>query len=154
MSNSFQRIGAKSNSQVGREFENTALDYFKSENLILEKNIEIDIGIGNIKKKHAFDLGSKKQKIIVECKSHKWTTGNNVPSAKMTVWNEAMYYFYLSPDDFRKIMFVLCDYSKKKEKTLMEYYLERYKHLVPNNVEFWEYDTEIKKIKKKEKICW
>ncbi len=143
MNNSFQRIGARSNAQVGRDFENTALNFFKSQDLILEKNIKIDIGIENISKLHAFDLGSKEQKIIVECKSHKWTSGENVPSAKMSVWNEAMYYFVASPNNFRKIMFVLYDYSVKRKKTLAQYYLRTYEHLVPKDVEFWEYEEGI-----------
>ena len=28
-----------------------------------------------------------------------------MPSAKMTVWNEAMYYFHIAPKQYRKIMF-------------------------------------------------
>lgn len=51
--------------------------------------------MGKIKKKHSFDLGCKDKK-IVECKSHKWTSGGNIPSAKLNVWNEAMYYFFNS----------------------------------------------------------
>ncbi|CAB5494325.1 hypothetical protein [Bathymodiolus thermophilus thioautotrophic gill symbiont] len=140
MSNSFQRIGAKSNAQVGRDFENAALQFFKSQDLILKKNIKIEVGIEETPKKfHAFDLGCKEQKIIVECKSHKWTSGGNVPSAKMTVWNETMYYFAILPDNFKKIMFVLYDYNEKREETLAQYYLRTYEHLVPKTVEFWEY---------------
>lgn len=141
MSNNNQRKGALSNSRVGRDFEDAALRYFeKFENLTLERNVKISVGISEPKKQHAFDLGCSYQKILVECKSHKWTEGNNVPSAKMTVWNEAMYYFLLAPGSYRKIMFVLKDYSHKKQKTLAQYYIDRYQHLIPNNVEFMEFD--------------
>lgn len=140
MNANFQRIGSKSNAQVGKDFEMAALNFFKSEGLSLEQNIKIPIGVNYIKKEHAFDLGCLKQKIIIECKSHKWTAGANVPSAKLTVWNEAMYYFVTAPHDYRKIMFVLYDYSSKRKETLAQYYLRTYKHLVPNNVEFWEYN--------------
>ncbi len=68
--------------------------------------------------------------MIIECKSHKWTSGNNVPSAKMTVWNEAMLYFSLAPESTRKILFVLRDYSKRNE-TLAEYYKRLNEHLIP-----------------------
>lgn len=79
--------------------------------------------------------------MLVECKSHKWTTPNdNVLSAKLTVWNEAMYYFLCSPSDYRKIMFVLRDISKRRGETLAEYYIRTYRHLIPAGVEFWEYD--------------
>ncbi len=36
-------------------------------------------------------------------------------------------------------MFVLYDYSEKRKETLAQYYLRTYKHLVPKDVEFWEY---------------
>jgi len=76
----------------------------------------------------------------VECKSHRWTAGGNVPSAKLTVWNEAMYYFHVSPPEYRKIMFVLRDLRQSKGESLAHYYLRTYGHLVPQCVEFWEFD--------------
>jgi len=72
------------------------------------------------------------EKIIIECKSHRWTSRDNVPSAKLTVWNEAMYYFHLAPAEYRKIFFILRDYSNKRHETLGEYYIRTYGHLIPN----------------------
>ncbi len=51
-----------------------------------------------------------------------------------------MYYFYTAPVGFRKIMFVLRDFSTKRNETLAQYYVRTYKHLIPNDVELWEYD--------------
>jgi len=111
----------------------------------LEKPYPLDIGLSErYKKKHKFDLGNKNY--IVECKSHKWTKGNNIPSAKLTIWNEAMYYFLLTPKNYNKIFFILKDFSQKRNMTLAEYYIKTYKHLIPNDVEFWEYDNIQKKI--------
>jgi hypothetical protein len=138
----FQRIGAISNAQAGRDFELAALEFFKSRDLILERDIRLPVGIGAIKKERAFDLGCYDRKIIVECKSHTWTSGGNVPSAKITVWNEAMYYFYAAPSDFRKILFVLKDYSNNRKETLAKYYIRTYSHLIPGHVEIWEYDEQ------------
>lgn len=136
-----QRIGSKSNAHVGRDFELEAQSYFASKGLSLELNIKVPVGIGAIKKDHAFDLGCQDEKVLVECKSHKWTAPNdNVPSAKLTVWNEAMYYFLATPPGYRKIMFVLRDYSEKRKETLAEYYIRTYSHLIPEGVELWEYD--------------
>lgn len=141
MNKPHQRIGSKSNAHVGREFELAAQKFFDSEGLKLDLNIKISIGVDEVKKDHAFDLGCKKEKILVECKSHKWTAPNdNVPSAKLTVWNEAMYYFQVTPLGYRKIMFVLRDYSEKRNETLAEYYIRTYSHLIPKDVELWEYD--------------
>jgi len=138
----FQRIGSKSNAQAGRDFEIAAQKFFASKGLILERGVKIPIGVKSLTKDHSFDLGCLIQKVIVECKSHKWTSGGNIPSAKLTVWNEAMYYFIAAPKDYRKIMFVLRDYNPNRPETLAEYYMRTYKHLIPGDVEFWEYDEE------------
>ena len=140
MNKAFQRIGAESNAQAGRNFELRAQEYFQSKGLVLDRPYNVNVGIESIYKTHSFDLGSHHPKVIVECKSHTWTKGNNVPSAKITIWNEAMYYFVAVPSDYRKIMFVLRDYSKKHDETLAEYYLRTYRHLIPSDVEFYEYD--------------
>lgn len=142
MQKPFQRIGATSNSQVGREFEHIAMSFFAKNNLILQPNHKVEVGIGSRKKLHAFDLGCPIQKVIVECKSHRWTSGQNVPSAKMTVWNEAMYYFHAAPAEYRKIMFVLHHLNSARAESLLEYYIKTNNHLIPNNVEFWEYNEE------------
>lgn len=135
----FQRKGAKSNTHVGKEFERAAKHFFAKQGLYFEKDISISIGI-NGKKPHKFDLGNLNEKILVECKSHKWTEGNNVPSAKITTWDQAMYLFYVTPTDYRKILFVLKDYSPKHKETLAEYYIRTKSHLIPKDVEIWEFD--------------
>lgn len=139
MSSPFQRIGSKSNAQVGQEFEHFAREFFDSQGIPLEK-LSIEVGIESLKKSHSFDLANEEMKILVECKSHRWTSGGNVPSAKLTVWNEAMYYFVAAPTGYRCIMFVLRDFSTKRRETLAQYYLRTYPHLIPRGVEFWEYD--------------
>jgi hypothetical protein len=58
----------------------------------------------------------------------------------MTEWNEAMYYFHATPGEFRKILFVLGDYSQRRNETLAQYYIRTYFHLIPRNVEIWEFD--------------
>jgi len=59
-----------------------------------------------------------------------------------------MYYFYVAPDGYRKILFVLKDYSEKRHETLAEYYIRTKNHLIPKGVEIWEFD-EHQKIGKK-----
>ncbi|HEY1372240.1 MAG TPA: hypothetical protein VGH50_07200 [Candidatus Binatia bacterium] len=134
-----QRIGSVSNTHVGLDFELVALEYFAKQQIKLTRDFAVDIGLSR-KKKHCFDLGSSNPKIIVECKSHKWTAGANVPSAKMTVWNEAMYYFYLAPQEFRKILFVLYDRRNKVGESLLSYYKRTYFHMIPEEVELLQWD--------------
>jgi hypothetical protein len=140
MNKPFQRLGSKSNSHVGREFELVAQKSFALRGLHLQLNHAVCVGIGSAKKFHTFDLGCSSQKVIVECKSHRWTAGHNIPSAKLTVWNEAMYYFFVAPPGYSKIMFVLKDLRRGTGESLASYYLRTYGHLVPPDVEFWEYD--------------
>ncbi|GAI26700.1 unnamed protein product, partial [marine sediment metagenome] len=109
MDKPFQRKGAKSNTDVGRVFERKVKAFFANQGLSLEENVPIEIGI-NGKKPHRFDLGSRKKKILVECKSHTWTEGGNVPSAKITTWDQAMYMFVAAPAGYRKVFFALKDW--------------------------------------------
>ena len=142
MSSPFQRVGSQSNAHVGRDFEACAMKYFASQGIRLEQNFSVPVGIGSKTKPHNFDLGCEEQKILVECKSHRWTSGGNVPSAKVTVWNEAMYYFVAAPCRYRCLWFVLRDYSPKRKETLAEYYHRTYRHLIPSKVEILEFDEE------------
>ncbi|MFM0227090.1 hypothetical protein [Paraburkholderia dipogonis] len=135
-----QRIGAISNTHAGREFEAYARRFYADQGIDLHPNHKVLIGTGEEKKNRAFDLGCAERRIIVECKSHRWTGGSNIPAAKITVWNEAMYYFSLAPEHYRKVMFVLRHECAKRRLTLAAYYLRNYGHLVPPDVEFWEYD--------------
>jgi hypothetical protein len=142
MTNNFQRVGADHNAGVGRSFEDIARAFFLSEEgIALEPHYSVPVGLSDLKKNHRFDLGSHQPPILVECKSHTWTQSGNVPSAKMTVWNEAMYYFHVAPSHFRKVMFVLK--HERRGISLANYYLGTYNHLIPAGVEFWEYDTDI-----------
>lgn len=139
MDKPFQRKGGKSNTFVGKEFEEAAKNFFSTQGLLLQKSISINIGI-NGKKPHNFDLGNLDEGILVECKSHTWTESGNVPSAKMTTWDQAMYFFYVAPTGYRKIFFVLKDYSLKRQETLAGYYVRTKSHLIPKDVEIWEFD--------------
>lgn len=137
----FQRNGSESNSQVGREFEKLACEYFcKVEGIALTRNFQIELGVDTKKKVRRFDLGSNNPPILVECKSHRWTETGNMPAAKITVWNEAMFYFLLAPRTYRKVLFVLKDTNPRDSETLAEYYVKHNSHLIPPSVAIIEFD--------------
>ena len=139
MVNNLQRVGAISNAQVGSNFERLARNYFRQIGYgELYSGYSVPIGV-TYKKERRFDLGTENPPTLVECKSHTWTSGGNVPSAKLAVWNEAMLFFLLAPKSYRKIMFVLRDFSDKRGETLAEYYIRSYGHLIPGDVVFLEY---------------
>lgn len=135
----FQRIGSISNAHVGADFEAAAVDCLAAEGIHVRPGFSVDLGVGALKRPHRFDFGSEDPPVLVECKCHRWTASGKSPSAKLTVWNEAMYYFAVAPEHYRRIFFVLLDRSARGQ-TLAEHYLSRYGHLVPAGVELWEYE--------------
>ena len=140
--NNFQRIGSISNAHAGSEFEEIVFGFFARQGLSLGRGFSVPVGAGPIKKPRKFDFGSEEPSVLIECKSHAWTSGGNIPSAKITVWNEAMYYFHIAPAKYRKILFALK--SMRREVSLASYYVRCYGHLVPPGVEIWEYDLSVK----------
>ena len=140
MDKPFQRIGSASNAHVGNAFEALMQQFFAKQGVDLVRNHVVPIGVGLNKKSHAFDLGCASKMWLVECKSHRWTAGHNLPSAKLTVWNEAMYYFHAAPPEYKKVHVVLKDLRRGTGESLLKYYLRTYGHLVPDGVELWEYD--------------
>lgn len=139
MNNTFQRKGSTSNASVGISFENLTADFFSKKGLALVSPFPLEIGLHK-KKKHNFDFGDISKKVIIECKSHCWTETDNIPSAKITTWDQAMFYFLLAPNEYRKIFFVQRDYSERRKETLADYYLRTKFHLIPQDVEIWEFD--------------
>jgi hypothetical protein len=137
--NNFQRLGAVSNAHVGNEFEDLVREHFSGLGLPLVRGFKVPVGIGETKKTRRFDWGCAEPPILIECKSHAWTVGGNIPSAKMTVWNEAMYYFYMAPNTYRKVLFTLR--SLREETSLATHYIKCYGHLIPSGVEVWEFEV-------------
>jgi hypothetical protein len=137
----FQRDDSISNAHVGRDFEEVARDYFlQTEGLPLQKNFVVEIGANIVKKRRRFDLGSEEPAILVECKSHRWTETGNMPSAKVTVWNESMFYFHLAPSHYRKVLFVIRHVHSRRAESLAECYIKNYSHLIPAGVSIVEFD--------------
>lgn len=141
MVNNFQRIGSKSNTHAGREFEEAARLFFAETGITLKPEFVAPVG-HKIKKPHKFDLGSEDPPILVECKSYTWTSGGNSPSAKIRGLNEVMLLFSLAPRRYRKILFVLK--HLRKDVSLAAHYIKTQGHLIGPKVEIWEFDLDKK----------
>lgn len=124
----------------GRAFENFSRRFFGKQGLELSPNFSVLVGVASEQQPHRFDLGCGEPPTLIECKRHTWTKGRNAPSAKLSVWNEAMLFFLTAPHEYRKILVVLRDL--RKGESLAEHYVKRYSHLVPKGVEIWELDVE------------
>ena len=129
----------QNSTKIGQQFEDLALNFFYARGIDLWGDFAVPIGVAGRKKPHRFDLGSENPAIIVECKAHSWSLGAAMPSAKLTFWNEAMYYFHVAPRRYRKILFVLK--QVRRGESLAARYLRIYDHLVPDDVELWEFDA-------------
>ena len=137
MSN-FQREGSISNFHVGSDFERRAQAVLAKHGIALAPDFKVPCGLGDRVKLHAFDLGSEDPKVTVECKSQTWTSGGNVPSAKMKNWAEAMFYFHMAPAEYRKIFFAERSLRPSTGETLLQYFRRTQVHMIPDDVEFWE----------------
>ncbi len=127
-----------------RDFEDFIKNIInKKYNIELKKNFPLNIGINSNKKIHKFDLGCEKNKILIECKFHMWTVNSNAPSAKMSIWNEAMFFFSMVPSEYKKILVVKKSNCINKKESLAQYYARNYYHLIPEGVEIWECNVEM-----------
>ncbi|MDF0515835.1 hypothetical protein P0R31_01105 [Bradyrhizobium yuanmingense] len=137
--NNFQRVGAASNTEVGRDFEAAAHIFFDQSGIKLRRSFPVEIEF-RVKKSHSFDFGSEDPPILVECKSYTWTSGGNSPSAKIKGLNEAMLLFSVAPEPYRKILFVLKHLHERRRLSLATHYIKNHAHLFPPGVEVWEFD--------------
>ena len=133
------RMANKDNPGAGKRFELAVQKFLQeTQNLNLKRPFAVNIGTNEKKRPHLFDLGSEEHATVVECKAHSWTAGGNSPSAKLAVWNEAMYYFSLTPNSYRKLFFVKL--SLKRDVSLFKHYVGRFSHLIPVDLEIWEFN--------------
>ena len=133
-------MGNSDNPAIGAKFEEAVRLFFRGSGLDLERGHTVAVGAGSTTKPRKFDLGSSKPPTLVECKSHTWTGGGNAPSAKLSVWNEAMFYFVVAPQSYRKILAVLS--LARNGESLADHYVKRFQHLVPIGVEIFEVSSD------------
>ena len=132
-----------SNREKGDAFARRVGQYLKHKGHRVKPDYSVEVGLRNLRKKaHRFDYGSKS--LLVECKFYDWTAGGNSPSAKISTLNESMIYFHAAPSSFRKMAFISKTGKNgiRNPETLAERYVRMYGHLVPDDVEVWEFDGE------------
>ncbi len=130
-----------SNVQRGVSFAEGTGAYLRSMGHAVDPEYEVEVSInGAYKKTHKFDWGN--ESLLVECKAYNWTSGGNIPSAKLTTVNEALLYFLGTPDRFRKMLFISATGKRRTNnpETLAEYYVRTHTHLIPEGVEIHEFD--------------
>ena len=131
-----------SNREKGAVFARRVGQYLQRKGYRVKPEYSVEIGLGNLRKKaHRFDHGCKS--MLVECNSmiDGWWKQS---SAKISALNESMIYFHAAPSSFRKMMFISKTGKKgmRNPETFAEHYVRLYGHLVPDDVEVWEFDGE------------
>lgn len=137
------------NTFKGSKFEEVTkllLEEYLQEKLEEQKKVEIGF---EEKREHRFDLGNSNY--LIECKAYEWTKENNSPSAKLSTLRETLYYFFLAPKNYKKIL-VLKKSGVKNGETVLDYFIRLNYHLIPKDVEIFEIDMDKKLLIKKERI--
>jgi hypothetical protein len=133
------------NIKKGRDFQKNAASllgkYFK-----VQFSLEHPIHIGSPPKEHMFDLVSEDGKYIGESKNYSWTKHGNIPSAKMSVLNEAVFYLHYVPKIKKRFVVMRKCMNVKHFKSLAEYFYHTNKHLL-NGILIIEIDRETEKVR-------
>ena len=103
---------------------------------------------GRILFEHEFDFGCDDIfRIAIECKAYTWTKSGNIPSAKISILNEAVLFLSLLPDDFSKILIlkksenVNSKSNVHKDESLATYYKNKYGSILQKfNIKLFEFD--------------
>jgi hypothetical protein len=135
----------KENPSVGKKFQSLTAELL-SKHFDKDFISEIAINIGNPLKAHKFDLVSKDNTVVVECKCYTWTEGQNNPSAKMATLNEAVLYFKLLPDSWKKVIAMKKSVHPRRSKTLADYYKRRYEFVL-DGITIIEIDVDTQTVK-------
>ena len=131
------------NKSTGIEFENDVKKWFEDHFKTPFRKVKIKIGNPQ-EKQHEFDLVNETKRIAIECKCYTWTKTGNIPSAKISILNEAA--FFLSfLRDYKTIIVIKKRFNSEKKETLAEYYFRTYRCLL-GDTRIAEYDEETKTI--------
>ena len=128
------------NPRIGREFQVKVKQWFET-NVGLRFELEHPILMGNPTKPHKFDIADKSENIVIECKAYTYTRTGNIPSAKLTTLNEAIFYFSFLPAQTEKILVMAYAVHPKRRESLAEYYIRINGHLL-GDVKVWEFNTD------------
>jgi len=103
--------------------------------------LEVPIAIGDPAKDHRFDLVSDDGCRVGECKSFTWTGTRNMPSAKITTVNEAVFYLSFLPEEVYRFVAMRRALRFGRGESLADHYWRTNRHLL-RGVKVLEIDEE------------
>ena len=129
----------RSNAEKGKVFASKVGAYLERTGYTVRPEYEVETSINSLlRKPHKFDWGN--DTLLVECKAYSWAPSGSNPSAKFSTANEALLYFLATPKSYRKMLFMseTGKTGKRNPATLVEQYVRRYGHFIPDDVEIYE----------------
>ena len=132
----------ETNKKKGTEFENKVKQWFEAHfksSFFQNKKLQVGKAPG---KEHRFDLVNETKRIAIECKCYTWTKTGNIPSAKLSTLNEAVFFLsFLRDYDYKTIIVMNKEPNPEKNETLAEYYFRIYRYLLGETI-IAEFDQE------------
>lgn len=102
----------------------------------LECQFQLEVSIPlHGSKSHKFDLANLERDVVAECKAVGWTSGGNVPSAKIENLRGAVTHLRKIPGPSTSYLIIMKDSHPKKNETLAAYFVRLNKEILgPVNI--------------------
>lgn len=107
--------------------------------------MEQPIPIGHPPKAHRFDLASSDNGLVGECKNYHWTVSGNVPTAKISILNEAVLCLIQLRTGTHRFVVLPRSVHPSRNETLAGYYHRTYRHLL-GDICIFELDVTAKEV--------
>jgi hypothetical protein len=138
METNHQRVGAKSNPELGEEFREAVRKYFAAKDVQLERGFKALCG--NLPR--TFSLGSENPPLLVQSKSLTWTSGK-IGSAKMKTLDLLMLNFSLCPSRYTRILFM--ESHVHEGASIAREYVRLRGRSIADGIQVWELDTKTRR---------
>jgi hypothetical protein len=110
-----------SNAEKGRLFQHRCGDALQR---FLNRPVNSDVSIEISKaRRHTFDLATPELDVVAECKAFAWTSGGNVPSAKIAHLREAVSQLRSLEGKVRLYLLLKRDVRPRTRESLAEYFV-------------------------------
>lgn len=119
-----------SNVEKGKIFQNYCQKILKAEfGRDIESEVRFTLTDG---RSHKFDLATSDRAIVAECKAYTWTSGGNIPSAKITHLKESVDYLNNLPPSIKALLLIKRDPHPVRRETIGSYFVRLNKEILKN----------------------
>jgi hypothetical protein len=94
----------------------------------MDVETEVSLPVGSPPRPHKFDLATPDRAYIGEAKAFTWTSGNNIPSAKISTVKEALQFLHALPQETRTFVVMRRDLRISTGEALADYFVRLHGH--------------------------